>query len=226
MSFDVNDWYRDLLTWMRTARGPEALEVQTDCANELYLNALIAMHLRRYGRARGFRGWWARCEWAKVDISFGAAETTFDDWDAAWNQGITGDIGQIEAKVLYSHFARSQRTERLEALTRQLKERRGKDEDEGHRHGQLYLGLIWMVSYEAPEQDSALLAALRADRTSRQAWTELFAATDLMPRDPPVERPESAAFDLVTTLEMRSLWPLNGAGTASLWVTLVESTRR
>lgn len=219
--FDINEWYRDFLTWMRTERGQEALEIQTDCSSELYLNALVALHLRRYGRDLGISGWWARCEWAKVDISFGAAKGPFDDWNAAWYQGITGDVGQIEGKVLYWHYTESVRKNKLAELRRELTDRRDKDVD--YRQKQLYLGLVWMVSYEQPGHDESL-ESLLTHRSSRQVWAELFADNGLRVHDAPVERPESAVFDHVKTLNLSSLWPITKADSASLWVTLLEFT--
>ena len=220
MRFDIDDWYRELLTWMRAERGREALEIQSDCSNELYLNALTALHLRRYGRARDFPLWWVRCEWAKVDISFGMAKEQFQNWNAAWNNGKTGDIGQIEGKVLYWHHSKSACCFKLCDLRRELDDRRKKDV--GHREWQLYFGLVWMVSFEPPQHDDASLASLHGERASRHGWAELFAESGLVVHDAPMERPESAVFDHVTTLDMKSLWPRTDVGTASLWVTLIE----
>lgn len=220
MSFDVDDWYRNLLTWMREERGSEMLEVLSDVASELYCNALVALHLRRYGRSLGRRLWWARCEWEKVDISFGDARHRFDNWNAAWAQGVTGDEGQIEAKVLYWDYDRAKKIGILKELRKQLYTRRRKDIKRG-RYGQQYLGLVWLVSYE--DESPRAPSELRAQRSSYKEWAEMLADNGLSWREVPVDRLSGALFDHVKTLDMNEIWPLSKPRTASLWVTLLEA---
>jgi hypothetical protein len=118
MSAIVNEpWIEALVKSMSVGdRALEVAEVLSDVSGEQYLNALTARSLRGFWRSRGRASFWARCEWAKTDISYGEATARFDNWDAAWRAGESGDLGQIEAKVIYSHHGAASRASTLAAL--------------------------------------------------------------------------------------------------------------
>ncbi len=89
------------------SQGAYLLEVLSDAANELCVVGYLATHLRAYGRRFHYAGndmFWVRSEWCKFDLCFGAATARFTDWNQAWNDGTTGDLGCIEVKIIYEHF--------------------------------------------------------------------------------------------------------------------------
>lgn len=105
------------------------VEALSDASAEQFLNPLVAMHLRRFGSAWARRAgdagkvFWVRGEWEKVDLSYGlAAPFNHEDWDRAWCDGATGDLGQIETKVCYTHL-----TPPIGTLVDQIVERRDRD---------------------------------------------------------------------------------------------------
>lgn len=120
--FPIQTWFE---TFTRDLRSPQTgmgpwpgsplamvLEAMSDASPEQFVNPLVAMHLRRFGaswaRERGFvdRLFWVRSEWQKVDLCYGLA-TPFegDDFNDAWNRHATGDLGEIETKIWYSHLS-------------------------------------------------------------------------------------------------------------------------
>lgn len=143
------------------------LEDLSDSANELLLNAIAAAHLRRHGRKRQGDGFWVRREWTKTDISYGLAQGQFRDWNLAWWKGTTGDLGQIEAKLCYTHLYAG----RIGALKKQLSARRVADTNAAkeQRRTQSYHGLVWLMRHEGgrsfPELDE--VAATLVDEAGR-----------------------------------------------------------
>lgn len=156
MEFSLSDWFDAFVSNAATSkeRQLDLVEVLADSANELYVNAVAAMHLRRWGRdwadkTRPGAFFWVRTEWEKVDLSYGLAPERFDDWNKAWPMK-TGDLGQIESKLVYDHFSESENAGRVAELRRQIDERRARDESRekslrlpGHASRQRYHGLIW-----------------------------------------------------------------------------------
>lgn len=135
------------------------LEALSDSSAEQCLSPLIARHMRRFGRkyfqASGL-WFWVRSEWGKVDLCYGLAPATglpTWNWNAAWKTGDTGDLGQIEAKVLYANYSDSQHLERLRVLAAQLHERKAYlDKNATNtattRPQEIY-GLIWLMQHTA-----------------------------------------------------------------------------
>jgi len=132
----VTDWFtqfcsdagggHDTFRWLDGGpAGRMMLEILTDAASELFCSAILAAHLRRFGAQRfASNKFWVRCEWAKFDLSYGIARETFSDWDKAWARGITGDLGTIEVKVIYKHYAESKYLAKVADLAAQLQARR------------------------------------------------------------------------------------------------------
>lgn len=129
--FDPKVWFEAFVIWMQ-GRSEETIEIVTDAAAELYLNCLTAQHLRLYGRTHGPEKLWARREWGLTDISFGKATRNFTDtvkaWDSAWKKGLTGDLGQIEAKLVYS-LPNKDTENPLQVVAKQLEVRHKRDCD-------------------------------------------------------------------------------------------------
>ncbi|MCC6993525.1 MAG: hypothetical protein IT370_02735 [Deltaproteobacteria bacterium] len=135
------------------------LEALSDAGAEQFLNPLVASHLRAFGsklaRTTPPSSWfWVRSEWSKVDISYGLAQTPFagrsGGWEKQWRAGDTGDLGQCEVKVCYTH----QYEGRLPVLQGQLRSRRASD-----RHlkapgfdQQRYHGLVWLFQHEGVDE--------------------------------------------------------------------------
>ena len=139
-------------TWTFSFRR-SVLEALSDSSAELFLNPLMASHLRHFGRhlARQHapeKWFWVRSEWDKTDLAYGLA-TPFDaahhGWERAWSSGITGDLGQIEAKVCYTHFDAGQ----IGTLAKQLRTRKNRDRQNNvpHRHRQCYHGVVWLFQH-------------------------------------------------------------------------------
>ena len=129
------------------------LEALSDASAEQFLNPLVASHLRRFGALHARlvapeRMFWVRSEWEKVDISYGLA-TPFRPgpraWDNAWASGATGDIGQCEVKVCYTHLYAG----KMKRLAGQLEVRR--ERDYVRKAPTLphirYHGLVWLFEH-------------------------------------------------------------------------------
>ena len=136
----IEGWFDAFVAWLgRPAPGgsdaPSPIEmgeflVETlsDASNELAATAVAAAHLRRYGRSRFEsiptpRLFWSRSEWGKWDLTYGVADRRFADWDVAWSADDVGEMGVMEAKVVYRHFATSKRRALAGVLANQLAER-------------------------------------------------------------------------------------------------------
>lgn len=143
----VERWFPTFLEELGAGdRLGEIAEVVSDCAKELHLNVIAARSLRSFGRS-GNNMFWVRSEWGHVDISYGAAKEAFVDWDKAWTKGATGDLGQIEAKLVYQHLGFQIP---LGTLAQQLQQRFERDRDlrdMGHAVGQNYHGIVWFVAH-------------------------------------------------------------------------------
>lgn len=126
-------WFRSLCGSLRTSTsegwlserrtGQLVLEVFSDSSNELFACGLLATHLRRFGREffqTPGRQFWVRSEWAKFDLCYGLAHESFRDWNHAWNDGITGDLGTIEVKVVYSTYGTDKIVGTMVTLAQQL----------------------------------------------------------------------------------------------------------
>lgn len=146
------------------------LEALSDSGAELFLNPLMASHLRHFGRqlARHHapeKWFWVRSEWDKADLAYGLA-APFDaanhGWNEAWLRGITGDLGQIEAKVCYTHFDAGQ----IRTLADQLRTRKKRDwqNNAPHRHRQRYHGVVWLFQHGGIDG-----IAGQADRLTQEA---------------------------------------------------------
>ena len=214
------DWYRAFLQWLRQPEHTtEIIEVLSDCSSELFLNALTARHIRLYGRERGIARLWARCEWAKTDISFGVATQAFNEWEGAWTRKETGDIGQIEAKLVYHGYQPGKRLAMARKLRDELRRRRKADRDAG-RQGQCYLGLVWFYRYTYHGEDwrSGIVEA-----GSARDWSEFFTEARLTaPVHPPGLEPEYGHFFAAGEQDLTSAWPLVHQVHGALGVTLRE----
>jgi hypothetical protein len=163
---DIQAWWTDFSRHLADDRAAEIVEVLSDSSNEQYLNAITAKHLRAFGRRACGDRFWARSEWAKTDISYGVAKGPFDDWERAWSAGTTGDVGQIEAKLVYEHFTEATKLAKVQELSRQLEQRRKRD----RWPGQQYHGIVWVMQHgslplgEVQEPSPETVAALDAGR--------------------------------------------------------------
>lgn len=174
--FRFEEWFD---TWMLELASPIAegetwppstrrliSEALSDASAELFLNPLMASHLRRFGsklakESGSDRVFWVRCEWAKVDISFGLAEPfslSVDGWNQAWQNGTTGDLGQCEVKVCYTHLHAG----RIKTLAGQLAERRERDRSPAApgSEGLRYFGLVWLFEHSGTSTLASLGSAL------------------------------------------------------------------
>lgn len=218
--FDLLEWYRAFLRWLQQPeRTAELVEILSDCSSELFLNALTARHMRLYGREHGIARLWARCEWAKTDISFGVATQAFQAWDDAWQRQESGDIGQIEAKLVYDGYHPSKRRAMARTLGDELHKRREDDRKEG-RQDQRYLGLVWFYRYTYHGED------WRAGITkagSDASWSKFFDKAGLKaPVSPPGLEPEYGHFFAAGEQDLTPVWPLDHEVHGALGVTLRE----
>jgi hypothetical protein len=190
------------------------LETLSDASSEQFLNPLVAIHLRKWGQAKfgpsptgDLPGWfWVRSEWGKVDISYGIAPKAFSGglqgWDAARHRGNTGDRGQLEVKVCYSHLYAG----RMLKLGSQLLMRREAHQASGSdRPAQAYHGLVWLfddgrVRGELAEA-AILTEATAAGLTCRTGFVRV-----------------------VRNASLGQLWPSLGGEhyACSLWMALME----
>jgi len=185
-------------------RSAEVAEVLSDTSAEPYLNALAARHLRAFGRRRRGSRFWVRSEWGKTDICYGVASGTFVSWDDAWQLGVTGDLGQIEAKLLYAHYTRAQRAERLGKLASQLDARARKDRklrDAAHAAAQSYHGLVWLFAHgsDTSSPDDASKEVLDAQASVLSEARDLGLPAPKQARGQP--------FRSVFTENLGDLWP-------------------
>lgn len=152
-SFRVAPWFTAFVDWLRT--GPNArelIEVLSDSSNELHANALVARHMRSYGQ-RLHERFWVRTEWDKCDISFGIATKLIEEWETAWVNNQTGDLGVIEAKVLYSHYTRSKVVSKASQLAAKLEDTAKHSPAWRRPRAQRFFGLVWLMSF-APASDT------------------------------------------------------------------------
>lgn len=153
------------------------IEVLSDASNEQFLNGLMASHLRHWGRKEYDNDlFWARSEWHKTDVSYGLATQSFSyrgrGWDSAWHKGITGDIGQIEVKVCYSHLYSGKI---LQLASQLLRREQGDRDNKLLRRPQLYHGVVWMFDIGQDSLDSAMKAIdAEMNESQRLSWTSPF----------------------------------------------------
>lgn len=206
-NIDIQAWWTDFTRHVTDNRAAEIVEVLSDSSNEQYLNAITAMHLRAFGRRACGDRFWARSEWAKTDTSYGVAKGPFDDWEQAWSTGITGDLGQIEAKLVYEHFTEAAKLAKVQELARQLEQRRRRD----RWPGQQYHGIIWLMQHGASAADMG-------DEPSKATQTAVDAgrATDLLVVD---------GWTRVACADLGALWPTVPNYIGGLWACLCELRR-
>ena len=174
-------------------RGHELAEMMTDCAREELLNSHAARHMRSFGRRR-HPHFWARCEWEDVDISFGQAKGKFpvtpSAWNDEWDRGNTGDLGIIEAKLVYQHLPHGKAL--IERMTQQLRQTAAKVPERGVG---AMLGMVWWLSYagEPPDRVLPLLTGYT---------------------------PLAGGFQLVGHADTGDIWPITNGGRARLDVGL------
>lgn len=184
----VEKWFPEFIAWART-RGREFTEIASDCAREELFNSHAAWHMRAF--ARQFAPlFWARCEWDYVDVTFGVAPARFDDWERAWRDRREGELGIIEAKLIYEH-TRGSECQLLRA-GEQLRERQRKY---GERLGTMCALVYW---YSRCGNPPALGHALQAARLL----------------------PIAGGFHEVGRAPLMDIWPLEEAGEARLDVGL------
>jgi hypothetical protein len=178
--FSMRDWFCrwvDALAAPSTdARWPSPLrrlvaEALSDAAAEQFLNPLVAQHLRRYGASVAEasstdRVFWVRSEWEKVDLSYGFArpfEGSSAAWDRAWRDGVTGDVGQCEVKVIYAHQPQGM----MKTLAGQLEERRAKDVARAAPDAAKlrYHGLVWLFEHGDGAGLPELIENVKAEAT-------------------------------------------------------------
>lgn len=149
-------------------------EVASDASPEQFLNPLTAAHLRRHGRKLAqdlelSRQFWVRSEWEKVDLSYGLAGAFSDNnWDRAWSDHETGDLGQCEVKVCYTHQYKG----KVAILADQLTERHKRDQlrKAPGRAFQRYHGLIWLFQLDGIDKMAEVGGEIEAE-TGRHGLT-------------------------------------------------------
>jgi hypothetical protein len=170
--FNVNDWFTTWRGALRHRAGSEStsahylplretvLEALSDSSAEQFLNPLTARHLRRYGSSlpwvRQHKLWfWVRSEWFDVDLSYGLAKPFGrtprfkDPWNAAWMRGDTGDLGQIEVKVCYTHeYVLDAKIARLSEQLHERRDRDQRDRGNGDLRPQNYHGIVWLFEHQ------------------------------------------------------------------------------
>lgn len=218
MSTFVSEWFEEMVTWFREpTRAAELIEVLSDTSNEWYVNALTARHLRAYGQQRD-HDFWVRSEWSGTDISYGSIVSPFLHWDRAWWNGQTGDLGQTEVKALYTHYARSQVSDRISRLAAQLYERRKNDvasKCAKFASRQAYHGLVWIHRHGSPNDECST-----SDLQTLMALVdeELSPLTDFTWAGDSIH---------VARNNLGRLWPhLDREYVGDLWVRLLEYTAR
>lgn len=209
-AFSIEDWFDE---WRRvlseSSSEPLAptepwslslrrlvMEAMSDASPEQFLNALTASHLRHFGRQKAHeasidRIFWVVTEWSKTDLSYGLA-SPFEgsDWNGAWEQGVTGDMGQIEVKVCYTHLVGN----RIGVLADQLKRRR--DTERSHpRRGigeQRFYGLVWLFQHGGCDKMTSVASSIEEKATTNNLC---------------VRRPFGAN---ATEDDLGNLWPTHG----------------
>lgn len=126
-------------------------EALSDASAEQFLNPLVASHLRHFGREHASkhtpdRVFWVRSEWDKVDLSYGLSapfELSTRSWNGASADGTTGDLGQCEVKVCYTHLHAG----KIKTLAGQLEDRRDRDRQAPGADALQYHGLVWLFQH-------------------------------------------------------------------------------
>ena len=189
------------------------LEALSDSSAEQCLSPLLARHMRRFGR-RYFEAsglwFWVRSEWEKVDLCYGLAPSAgFPNWNwnTAWTAGHTGDLGQIEAKVLYAHYGESLISDRLKVLGDQLRARRDYGAKTATTRPQDVHGLVWLMQHRADTSFEAI--ARKVEHIAGDAQLVLVRAFDTVGADQNLGRlwPSmgNADYDCAVTLALVKL---------------------
>jgi hypothetical protein len=187
----VELWFPHFVEHARS-RGNELLDILSDCSREVLLNSHTAHHMRTFGRSPD-ELFWARCEWDNVDISFGRAVRRFNatQWNQEWINTTTGDLGIIEAKLIYSHLNVAESY--IRAIAWQLYEA----EKRCVRSVGLKLGMVWWVSFDNQSPQDLLSIA------RKHGFNSL-----------------SPTFSLIAQGDMSKIWPIEPGGIARLDVGL------
>lgn len=193
--------------------GSGMLEVLTDASNELFAAGIIAAHLRRFGAAHHPQvangHFWVRSEWAKFDMCYGIATARFRDWNLAWDNGVTGDCGIIELKVIYSHYDDSKKAEKMDELSRQLKARQEavRKASNGFPNGDVnnlaFHGIVLYV--DSTESPVCRPLSLKAEGLQQVSDWELSG--------------------MLQAEELLGIWPIEGMHRRELRMALFESER-
>ncbi len=188
-SFDVEKWFAAFceeakgdtpFIWPDSgSMGHMMIEALSDSSNELFCTAILARHMRRYAAKQTLERFWVRCEWTKFDLSYGVATEPFSDWNEAWNRGITGDLGTIEVKVIYDHYASSMIKAKINDLVSQLAARRQQVENwrrpkpiSGKQKSLGYHGLIIFTGM-SDAATTTLMSDLKGKLTPIDNWRHL-----------------------------------------------------
>ncbi len=216
----VRGWFRAFVEWFASERADEAIEVLSDCSNELYLNSILAWHLRHYGRERNIPLFWARSEWEKMDVCFGAATEPFDKW----TPGKCGDAGIFEVKMSYWHQDEGTFRDKFDSLRTKLESSR-------ERVPCLY-GVIWLLAY-TPAASLGQIEKFEAEYNlwdeGEYSWRPLYEDPNIGPgRLVPISLEGSGEstkpFVFVGRKNLTGVWPLSNPPTASLFVSLSRYT--
>ncbi len=164
----------------------------SDSAREELLNSYVAWHMRKHAQEEKKALFWARCEWAGIDVTFGVAKEPFADWEQAWRAELDGEQGVLECKLIYGH--QNDAANKIGCAVKQLRARR---DCYKHRLG-LPLALLYWVSYE--ENGPELAKTL-----------EDFELADL-----------GGGFRTIGQKNLQQVWPLEKAGVVHLSVGLFE----
>ena len=183
-------WFPAFITWART-RGRELTEIASDCAREELFNSYAAWHMRDFARGAAPL-FWARCEWDHIDITFGVAPARFAAWERAWANQQEGELGIVEAKLIYEHTNNA--GVQLVCAGDQLRARLTKY---GARLGTM-LALVYWYS-----EDGNAPALANELRTAGLA-------------------PIAGGFQEVGRVPLLEVWPLTSAGAGRLYFGLFE----
>lgn len=188
----VESWFPHFVKHAQS-RGIELLEILSDCSREVLLNSHTAHHMRIFGRQQRYDLFWARCEWDRTDIAFGKAKQRFDarKWNDEWGKKTTGDLGIIEAKVVYRECTAEAYVKRIVAQLKDAEKRCA-------RSIGLKLGMVWWFSFENGDPNDKF--------------------REMMPKHGFV--PIGPGFSKIAEGDTRTMWPIEPSGVARLDVGL------
>lgn len=172
-------WFPEFIKHCKEGgRGNEFAEMMSDSARENLLNSHMARHMREFGR-RKQKLFWARCEWATIDVTFGVATKRFKNWEVAWRQGVVGELGVIESKLVYEGRGKKVAADQISTAEHQLRTARYAYQ---HALGQPLMLIAWYGYGRAAK------------------WLE-----GKLSRFTPVHG--TSGFELIGTCDERAVWP-------------------